>query len=78
MALINRFAHLLAEKGVTISDVARATGISRQTLHLWQSKEIMPRMSSEVIEILCRYFNCEVGELLLLDPPLKKEPAGEG
>jgi putative transcriptional regulator len=73
----NRFAQFLTERNLSITQVSRATGISRQTLHLWRDSP-MRQINLDVLEILCRYFNCEVGELLLLDPPLKKEPAGEG
>lgn len=51
------------EKIRSISNLSRETGISRVTLHeLYHDKNKAIRF--ETIETLCRYFNCEVGDLL--------------
>ena len=53
---------LMFRKDVSISEVSRSTGISRTTitaLYRRRSKAV----SFEVIEKLCRYFECDVGDL---------------
>lgn len=68
MTVNNRFAALLAEKSiqekrrVTVSEVAEATGITRQTLQLWY-KNTVTRFDAPVIDALCRYFDCQPGDL---------------
>lgn len=59
----NRFAALLGERRLKISEVARATGISRTTLtNLYYSKS--GAISFEVLAKLCAYLGCQTGELL--------------
>jgi len=55
-------SRILGEKKLKISDVARDTGINRGTLtRLYQ--ESAERVDLEVMDQLCGYLNCEVGEL---------------
>jgi len=57
------FAGLLGERKLKISDVCRDTGINRGTLtRLYY--ETTERFEVEVLDQLCRYFGCEIGELL--------------
>ena len=53
-------------KRLTYEDVTEATGISAATLSRWMSKQVT-RFDAETIQALCEYFQCEVGELILLD-----------
>jgi len=46
-----------------IMDVARETGLNRNTVTLLY-KETAQRIDLETIEKLCDLFDCEVGELL--------------
>uniref|UniRef100_UPI0025956627 helix-turn-helix domain-containing protein n=1 Tax=uncultured Idiomarina sp. TaxID=352961 RepID=UPI0025956627 len=46
-----------------IMDVARDTGLNRNTVTLLY-KETAQRIDFAALEALCRYFDCEVGELL--------------
>ncbi|PFG10129.1 helix-turn-helix domain-containing protein [Marinobacter sp. LV10MA510-1] len=56
---------LMGEKKVKIVDVARETGVNRGTItRLYH--ETASRVELEVIEALCRYLECEVGELFEL------------
>lgn len=58
-----KFAELIGAKKLKISDVARETGINRSTLtRLYH--ETTSRIDFETLEILCRFLECEVGELL--------------
>lgn len=58
-------SRMLGEKKLKISDVSRDTGLNRGTLtRLYQ--ETAERVDLDVLEQLCRYLDCEVGDLLEL------------
>jgi putative transcriptional regulator len=55
-------SRIIGEKKLKISDVSRDTGINRGTLtRLYQ--ETAERIDLEVMDQLCAYLECEVGEL---------------
>jgi len=54
---------LMGERKLKISDVARDTGLHRNTITLLY-QETATRVDLEAIDALCRYFNVPVGELL--------------
>jgi|TARA_Y100001001_G_scaffold145948_1_gene153039 putative transcriptional regulator len=55
----------MGAKKLKLIDVARDTGINRGTItRLYH--ETATRVDLEVIETLCRYLDCEVGELFEL------------
>ncbi len=55
-------SRIMGEKKLKISDVSRDTGINRGTLtRLYQ--ETAERIDIEVMNQLCEYLECEVGEL---------------
>ena len=57
----------MGERKLKISDVANDTGINRGTITRLY-KETAERVELDVIEKLCRYFECDVGDLIeLLD-----------
>ncbi len=53
---------LMGRKKVKISDVARDTGLHRNTITLLYREEAT-RVELSAIEKLCNYFECEVGDL---------------
>ena len=54
---------LLGSKKLKIADVVRDTGINRSTVtRLFH--ETNNRIDFETLELLCKYLNCSVGELL--------------
>jgi len=53
----------MGERKMKIMDVARETGLNRNTVTLLY-KETAQRIDLETIEKLCDLFDCEVGELL--------------
>lgn len=53
---------LMGERKLKISDVARDTGLHRNTITLLY-QETATRVDLEAIDALCRYFNVPVGEL---------------
>ena len=60
----NREAEL--GKRITYRDAAAATGISAATLSRWASGDV-DRFGAVTIQALCKYFQCQVGELILLE-----------
>ncbi|MEX0604250.1 MAG: helix-turn-helix transcriptional regulator [Marinobacter sp.] len=62
-------SRLMGEKKLKIVDVARETGLNRGTVtRLYH--ETANRVDLEVVEGLCRYFSCQVGDLFeFVDQP---------
>lgn len=57
------FAAMLGARKLRVSDVVRETGINRSTLtRLYH--ETTSRIDFDTLETLCRFLDCEVGELL--------------
>jgi len=54
---------LLGMKKLKVADVARDTGINKNTLHRLYN-ETATRIELDVIDKLCEYLNVEVGDLL--------------
>lgn len=79
MAVTIRFGALLGKKMekenrvITESEVAEAIGVTRQAVNKWANGHIV-RFEMDMIERFCRYFECEIGDLLVLDPPIKPVP----
>lgn len=56
---------LMGQRKLKISDVVRETGINRNTIHrLYYEKAT--RIDYDILDKLCDYFNCEVGDFLVL------------
>lgn len=53
---------LMGKRKMKIMDVARATGLHRNTVSLLYKEEAV-RIEVEAMDKLCRLFNCSVGEL---------------
>lgn len=60
-------SELMGKKKLKIADLARETGLHRNTITLLY-KEEATRIELEAIERLCNYFNCGVGDLFELVP----------
>lgn len=56
-------ARLMGEHKMKVVDVARETGLNRNTVTLLY-KETAQRIELDAIDKLCELFNCEVGDLL--------------
>lgn len=55
-------SRIMGERKLKIVDVARETGINRGTVtRLYH--ETASRIELEAVEALCRYFDCQVGDL---------------
>jgi putative transcriptional regulator len=70
--IVNHFRFLLAQKAtrqqqnITLMDVQRETGIAWSTLNSWANNQVT-RYDAPVIMLLCEYFNCQVGDLLVFE-----------
>lgn len=63
---------LMGERKVRIADVARATGLHRNTLTLLY-RESATRVDFEAIDKLCEYFKCQPQDLFQWQPnPTKR------
>lgn len=56
-------ARLMGEHKMKIVDVAKQTGLNRNTVTLLY-RETAQRIDLDAIDKLCKLFQCEVGELL--------------
>jgi len=56
-------SRLMGEHKMNIADVARETGLHRNTITLLY-RETATRVDLDAIDCLCKLFDCEVGELL--------------
>jgi putative transcriptional regulator len=54
---------ILGDKKLKVAEVARVTGINKNTLHRLYN-ETATRVELDVIEILCKYLDVDIGELL--------------
>lgn len=60
-------SRIMGEKKLKIADVARDTGINRGTItRLYQETAV--RVEFDVLEQLCVYLGCSIGDLLALEP----------
>jgi len=70
--IVNQFRILLAQKAtkmqqnIALMDVQRETGIAWSTLNSWANNQVT-RYDAPVIQSLCDYFNCQVGDLLVYE-----------
>lgn len=55
-------SRLMGERKLKITDVARDTGLNRGTITRMYH-ETANRIELEVVDTLCRYLNCQVGDL---------------
>jgi DNA-binding Xre family transcriptional regulator len=70
--LRNRLFLLISEKErqlgrrITHTEIAEETGVTIQLVGRWVKNDVT-QYSGEIIEKLCDYFHCEVGDLLYID-----------
>lgn len=62
-----RYKELELGHTLSISDVSAQSGVTRATLYAWLNKPHLARFEAETITKLCRYFNCQVGDLLVYE-----------
>ncbi|MGI2146991.1 helix-turn-helix domain-containing protein [Shewanella frigidimarina] len=57
------FSRIIGDKKLKVAEVARDTGINKNTLHRLYN-ETATRIDLDMIETLCRYLDVNIGELL--------------
>lgn len=68
----NRMITLMGKKQVdenrpiNASTVARETGLTRQAISKWVRGDVT-EFREDMLQRLCKYFNCELGDLLYID-----------
>lgn len=70
MGIGKQLSHILINKGLTVAEVARETGINPQTLYAIIKRD-NDKVDAEILRDLVIYFNIDIYELLGF------EPAGE-
>lgn len=83
MAVRNRLIDLISEKQkrlqrrLEIKEIADATGVSRQAIYKWLNNDA-ESLYLKTVDAFCKYFECQVGDLLIYEPddePGEREPA---
>ena len=67
-------SRLMGERKMKVVDVARATGLHRNTVTLLY-QEAATRIDVEAVEKLCALFNCKVGDLFEYIPDTEPAPS---
>lgn len=62
-----KLSNILGDRKLKVSDVARATGINRNTLYNMYKEETV-RLEIDVLDKLCEFFNCNIEDLLEFHP----------
>lgn len=68
----NRMVLLMGKKqmeenrAINASTVARETGLTRQAISKWVRGDVT-EFREEIVQKLCKYFKCELGDLLYID-----------
>lgn len=52
---------------ITNKEIARSTGVSMPTITRWMRNEVS-KIDTPVLEAFCRYFECDIADLLYLEP----------
>lgn len=65
--IVSKFPILLAEKKLRVSDVVRATGMSKTTLHKLYNDE-SSRIDFNTMDQLCKFLEVQVGDIFVYEP----------
>ena len=58
---------------ITVTAVAEGTGVNKQTLYNWINDGVT-RFDSDTVVRLCRYFECDLNDLVYIDWEGEREP----
>jgi putative transcriptional regulator len=61
--IANRLSRMMGERRVSIQELARQSGVSYSTLHDFYHDRLK-RFDRDVLDRLCRTFDCTVGTIL--------------
>ena len=73
MAITVRLDVMLAKRKVRSNELARAIGITEANLSLLKSGKVKG-VRFETLEAICKYLNCQPGDLLEYEPDEAEEP----
>lgn len=71
--MLNRLPALIGKRQtetnavIDVAALSEATGVSRTTIYNWLDGK-MRRFDADTIEAFCKYFGCNVGDLLVYEP----------
>lgn len=65
--IVSKFPELLFERRLKVADVARATTLSKTTLHKLYNEE-STRIDFDTINQICKFLGVGVGDLLQYEP----------
>ena len=72
-----KLPELMAERHITPMDLVRKADISQVTAYKYAKGEVGSKVDVEVLNKLCVFFGCQVGDLLVWEPsPLAPLPQG--
>lgn len=74
LVITHRFSQLWEQKQkrehrkISLLEISKITGLPYKTIYAWANDETTgTHVATHVVEALCRYFACTVGDLLVLD-----------
>jgi len=63
----NKLAILMAENDIrTMIELSSKTGLDKNTISNWYNQKVT-RFSAETLEVLCEFFDCQVGDILVYE-----------
>jgi putative transcriptional regulator len=63
----NKLSILMAENDIrTMIELSNKTGLDKNTISNWYNQKIT-RFSAETLEVLCEFFDCQVGDILVYE-----------
>ena len=69
----NRLPVLMAENGIkTMTELSEKTGLDKNTISNWYNQKLK-RYSTDTLNTLCNFFNCQIGDLLIYVPEEETE-----
>lgn len=57
----------LLQRRISQTEIAAATGLDQNTISRWMSPKPLENISGKVLVQLCKYLDCEVGDLLHIE-----------
>ena len=74
--VICKLSRILGDKRLTYKDVHEATGISVSTIS-YLRRDMRGRISFETLDKLCKYLDCQPGDLLIYEPDPEEDEGEE-
>ncbi|WP_199349794.1 helix-turn-helix domain-containing protein [Nostoc flagelliforme] len=68
---------VMAQKRIRNKDLAEAIGVTATSVHRLRKTDFMPRMLPERLNAICRYLQCQPGDLLIYIPDDEPQEANE-